>query len=1062
MATEADDTLQSFQQVELVDLISEGPIEGIIGEEKGIYLNGTPIKSSSGADNFSGYTITRKKGTQDQKYISSSIGSQSEIPVNVEVRNSASHTRQITDTKVDRVRVTLALPSLQKFEDDGDIVGNEVELQIETQYNGGGYNTVQNCKFSGKSSNAYKRDYIVPLTGDFPVDIRVTRLTSDNQSNKNQTTTNWASYTEIIDEKFRYPNSAICFLRLDSRNFSGIPKRRYHVKGLKIAIPSNASVDSDTGRVTYSGIWNGSFSSATWCADPAWALFDLMTNTRYGASIPASSLDKWDFYKVSQYCNELVPDGKGGSEARFSLNLYMHSRSEVFDAINDLSSAFRGISYYGAGSLVLNQDSPEESKYILNTSNVVNGMFTYSGSSQKVRHTTATVTWQDYNLLGETQQEYVEDADGISKYGIINKTTKAIGCYSQGQAHRFGEWILLSEQKLTETVSFSVSLESGIILAPGMVIDIADPVKSGKRMGGRISSVYSASTFNVDSDTDLDSIDLANDPVCSVLLPSGLVEKMNVRSINGKEIALTNRLSEKPQAEGVWMIETNDIEYQQFRVLHVKESDQNSYAVTALAYNSSIYDAVDRDQELSVPDISNLSAIPEPVTNVSGEEHLYQDGQTVKTAFELDWSAADNTTLYKVKYQLNNNNWIEAGSSDSSLRIEDLKVGELRTEIQATNHLGFSSPIVRNEWNLVGKTAVPEDVTGLTFEDVSPNSGRLRWDQTLALDVKVGGKVHIRHSSLTDGTGTWNNSVDLIEAIAGASTEVIIPKLAGETLVKFADDGGRFSTNATSIVIQTAAQKAETLLVKTQREDSSNFAGSKTNTEYDATLDAMQLTSSGGSINSTGSYVFENRLDLGGVFALDLERYFVTRGHRASDIIDVWPDVDARSDWDGAIIDSVNSSLSVRTTNDDPSPSGSATWTAYSDLKNGTFSGRGFEFKAVLTSGDTTENILIDELGYIAKFDQRTEQSVAKVSSGGGAKTVTFTKSFWTGTSDLGGSTTAYLPSVSVIVYGLSSGDYIDMGTVTGTQFTLTIRNSSGSAITKDFTWTAVGYGRGA
>jgi len=1069
--TEADDTLQSFQRVEVIDLISEGPIEGIVGTEEGIYLDGTPVKSSNGTSNFSGYSVEVKTGTQGQSYISRSIGSQREVNVGLAVTNATSLTRQITDTTTDRVRVTLSLPSLQKIEDDGDIVGNSVHLQIQTQYNGSGFSLEKECHFKGKSSNAYQRDYMISLTpwngqsggsSNFPVDIKVVRVTADNQTSKNQTVTNWASYTEIIDDKFRYPNSALCYLRFDSRNFSGIPKRRYLVKGLKISLPSNASVDMDTGRVTYSGIWNGSFQAAKWCADPAWALWDLMTNTRYGASIPESSLDKWDFYTISKYCNELVPNGKGGNEPRFSLNLYMNSRSEVFDAINDLSSAFRGLSYYGAGSLILNQDSPADSQYSLNPSNVVGGVFNYSGSSQKARHTTATVAWQDYDLLGEVQHEYVEDADGVSKYGIINKTTKAIGCYSQGQAHRFGDWLLLSEQNLTETVTFGVAIDSGIILSPGMIIDIADPVKSGKRRGGRISSVSSTTVFDVDSSTDLSSIDLVNNPVCSVLLPSGLIEKRDVTSIVDKTITLTSALSETPQSQGVWMIETDDIKYQKFRVISVTEGGDGTYGVTALIYNSTIYDAVDRDHELSIPDISSLSAIPSAVTNVKGEEHLYQDGESIKTAFELDWSSSDATSLYRVNYQLNDNNWISVTTSSSSIRIEKLKVGKLRTEIQATNHLGYSSPFARNEFDLEGKTASPSDVSDLTFEDISSNSGRLRWTQATDLDVKVGGKVHVRHSSLTDGSGTWNNSVDLIDSIPGISTEVIIPKLAGETLVKFADSTGNFSDNAASIVIQTPAQKAETLLVKNQREDQISptpFTGSKTNTEYDSGNDALQLTSSGGDVNSSGSYQFAEALDLGGIFSLDVQRYFVTRANRPSDSIDSWPDVDARSDWDGVIVDSVNASLFIRTTTGDPS--GSPTWSDWVILKNGTFNGRGFQFKTDLTSTDTTENILVDQLGYEARFDVRSEQSTGLTASGTSAKTVSFTKPFWTGTTDLGGSTTAYLPSISVNVFGLSSGDYIDMGTVTGSQFTLTIKNSSGSAINKNFSWTAVGYGRG-
>ena len=1061
--TEADDTLQSFQRVEVIDLISEGPIEGIVNTEKGIYLDGTPIKSSGGNSNFEGYSVETRTGTQGQGYISRSIGCQREINVGLPVTNATPLTRQISDTTTDRVRVTLSLPSLQKIEDDGDIVGNSVHLRIQLQYNGGGFNTVKNCHFNGKSSNAYQRDYVINLSGAFPVDVKVIRVTSDNQTSKNQTVTQWASYTEIIDDKFRYPNSALCYLRFDSRNFNGVPKRRYLVKGLKISLPSNASVDSNTGRVTYSGIWNGSFQAAKWCADPAWALWDLMTNTRYGASIPEASLDKWDFYSCSKYCNELVPNGSGGNEPRFSLNLYMNSRSEVFDAINDLSSAFRGISYYGAGSLILNQDRPSDSQYSLSPANVVNGVFSYSGSSQKSRHTTATVAWQDYNLLGEIQHEYVEDVDGISRYGVINKTTKAIGCYSQGQAHRFGEWLLLSEQNLTETVTFGVSIESGLVLSAGMVIDIADPVKSGKRRGGRISSVSSTTVFTVDNDTDFSSVDKANNPVCSVLLPSGLIEKKDVASISGTQITLTSALSESPQVQGVWMIETDDIKYQKFRVLNVAESGDGVYAVTAITYNDSIYNAVDRDQELSIPDISNLSAVPSAVTNVTGVEHLYQDGQNIKTAFELDWSSSDATSLYKVNYQLNNNNWIQETTTSSSLRIENLKVGTLKTEIQSTNHLGFSSPFASNTFNLLGKTAPPSDISNLTFEDISSNSARLRWDAATDLDVKVGGKVHVRHSSLTDGSGNWNNSVDLIDSIAGTSTEVIIPKLAGETLVKFADSTGNFSTNAASFVLQSPSQKAGTLLVKNQREDQISptpFTGSKTNTEYDSDLDALQLTSSGGNVNSSGSYQFVSTLDLEGIFALDLQRYFVTRGVRPSDLIDIWPDVDARSDWDGAVIDDVNASMSVRSTDDDPS--GSPSWGSWVALKNGTFSGRAFQFKTDMTSADTTENILVDQLGYEARLDVRNEQSTGLTASGTGAKTVSFAKPFWTGTTALGGSTTAYLPSVSVNVFGLASGDYIDMGTVTGSQFTITIKNSSGSAIDKNFSWTAVGYGRGA
>ena len=1061
--TEADDTLQSVQKAHVVDLLCEGEIEGIVDGEKGIYLDGTPIKSAGGQSNFVGYNVLTRNGTQGQTYISSNQGSQSEKNVNVEILNSTPVIRTVTDTTVDRVRITINIPSLQKFEDDGDIVGNEVEISIYTQSNGGGYSKKIGDKIRGKTSNAYKRDYMVSLSGNFPHDIKLVRETADNQTTKNMSRTFWSSYTEIQDEKYRYPNSALCYLRFDSRNFSGIPSRKYHVKGLKVQLPSNASVDSSSGRVTYSGTWNGSFGSAKWCSDPAWCLWDLMTDTRYGASIPASSLDKWDFYSCSKYANELVPNGKGGTEPRFSINLLLNSRDEVFNVIQELTSIFRGMAFYGAGSLTMKQDKPSDSQYLLGPANVINGIFEYSGTSQKSRHTTATVAYQDYDLLGEVKFEYVEDQEGISNYGVINKDIKAVGCYSQGQAQRMGKWLLLSEQNLTETVTFSVDISAGIVLRPGMVIDIADPVKGGKRRMGRVSTGSSTSVIIVDNDKDLADVDLSNNPTLSIMLQGGFFEKKDINSISGTTINCAGTFSQVPQQGAAWLIQTSDILSQQFRILSVSEGDQGVYSVSALKYNSSIYDAVDEGDEITERDVSNISVVPEAVTNVTGQEHLYQDGQNIKTAFDLAWSApTQSVTEFRVGYRFKDNNWVRLTTTSPSLKIKDLKVGTLRTEIRAYNYLGYGSPFASNTWTLLGKTAPPSDISNLTFEDISPNSGRLKWDATTDIDVKVGGKIHVRHSSLTDGTGNWNNSVDLIDSIAGTSTEVVIPKLAGETLVKFADSSGNFSTNAASIIIQTPSEKADTLLVKNQREDQISptpFTGSKTNTEYDSGLDALQLTSSGGAINSSGSYQFASTLDLEGVFALDLQRYFVSRGVRPSDLMDVWPDIDARSDWDGAVIDDVNASMSVRTTNDNPS--GSPTWGSWVSLKNGTFSGRAFQFKTDMTSNDTTENILVDQLGYEARLDVRSEHSTGVVASGTSAKTVTFTKPFWTGTSSLGG-VNAYLPSVSLNVTGLSSGDFIDMGTVTGTQFTVTIKNSGGSAINKNFSWTAVGYGRGA
>lgn len=1075
--TESADSLQSIQYANVLDLLCEGEIEGIENGNRGIYLDGTPVQSAGGINNFTGYTIATRNGTQAQAYISNLAGTESETGVNVEVVTATPVVRTITDSDVDRVRVTLSIPALQIIEDDGDIVGNEVQIQLQVQYNGGGYTTVIDDIIKGKTSSGYKRDYMIALSGAFPVDIKFVRVTADSTSVKNQNETYWYSYTEIIDEKLRYPNSALAYLRFDSRQFSSIPSRKYLVRGLKIQLPSNATVDTTTylGRVTYAGVWDGTFGAAQWCNDPAWCLWDLLTNTRYGASIPASSLDKYDFYSISQYCNQLVSNGRGGQEPRFSCNLLINSRDEVYNVIQEMTSLFRGIAYYGAGSLVLQQDKPTDSQYLLGPSNVIDGIFVYSGTSQKARHTTATVAWQSYDTLGEVEYEYVEDADAVAKFGIINKDIKALGCYSQGQAHRAGKWALLSEQNLTETVTFSISIDSGIILRPGMVIDIADPMKAGTRRSGRISSATTTS-ITVDSSSDL-SVTLANNPTISVLMPSGLIETKTITSISGTIISINGAFSQAPNPNSVWLIQTTDIESQQFRVLNVAESEDGIYGVTALAYNSSIYNAIESDVELTPRDISNLTEAPAAPTGITGTEYLYQDGPGVFSGFSLSWGGDINrVTEYRLKYRINNNNWIEITTGTPAAKILNTHPGLLQVEIQAYNYLNKGSSIASAQFTLLGKTALPGNVQNLTFEAINNNSGRLRWAETVDLDVKVGGKVHIRHSSLTDGTATWTNSVDLIPAKSGSATEAIIPLVEGEVLVKFEDDGGNQSANETSIIID-LPDTIDPLSVSVRREDADAppFQGSKVDVfysdEYDALtlegttlfddivdVDTLQTFDINGSIETYGTYAFANTLDLGSVFSLDLRRYFVTRGYYPADLIDFrsntvndWPD------WDGAVVDKVNAVLMMRSTPDDPA--GTPTWGAWQEFVNGTFKGRGFQFRADLYSNAVDQNILVDQLGYDATFQRRTEQSNAAIASGAGAINITFNNAFWTGTAVLGG-VNAYLPSIGITAQNMATGDYFEVTGVSGTGFTVTFKNSAGTAVDRNFNWSAVGYGK--
>ena len=1076
--TEADDTLQSVQFATVLDLISEGEIDGLDDGNKSIFLDDTPIENANGRNNFSNFSIVTRVGTQTQTHIRGDFrGTQSEQPVNAEVTFGNPVTRTITDTNVDRVRVTLTIPSLRRITDEGNILGNRVTIKIKVQYNGGGFNDVIEDRVGGKSSARYQRDYMVALDGAFPVDIRMVRVSEDETSTRRASSTFFQSYTEIIDEKLRYPNSALVGLRFDSRQFGSIPSRKYLIRGIKVKIPSNATVDTTThlGRISYSGVWDGTFQAATWTSDPAWCLYDLLINDRYGAGVPEDTLDKYDFFAISKYCRVLVDDGKGGREPRFSLNILINSRDEVYNVIQQLTAIFRGIAYYSAGSLVLLQDKPTDAQYLLGPSNVVDGTFSYSGSAQKSRHTVAVVAWQSYDTRGDVEYEYVEDHAAVAKYGIIKKEIKALGCYSQGQAHRLGKWALLSEQNLTETCEFAVAIESGIILRPGMVVDIADPMRGGTRRSGRVSSA-TTTVVTIDSDTDL-SVNLSNSPTLSVLLPTGLVETKTISSISGAAITVSSAFSEAPNAAAVYLIQTSDIESQQFRVLSVAEASDGVYGVSAIAYNESIYDAIEEDVSLTTRDINNLSGTPAAPEGLTGTEFLYEEGQTVHTGFDLSWTHERvNVNDFRVKYRIDDDNFRGLNTNNPSITLRALRAGTLSVEVVARNYLRKQSTIARATFELVGKTAVPGDVQNLSIEPISANSARLRWDQTVDLDVRVNGLVHIKHSNLTDGTATWPNSVDLIPAVAGNSTEAIVPLVAGEIFAKFEDDLGNKSTNATSVIMQLPDTLGR-LAVQTRREDldSPPFQGNKTGCFYDEGLDALIIDGDEniddqadfdeissfdtlGDILSSAEYEFVNTLDLGARFSLDLQRRFVTRAFFPSDLIDSrTANVDTWNDFDGTEADAVNAALYLRSTNDDPS--GSPTYGAWQEFVSGTFEARAFQFKAELQSSDIAQNILIDELGYEATFQRRQENSNGTIASGTSTKSVTFDKAFFTGSAALGG-TNAYLPSVAVTVQNLGNGERLNVSNVSATGFDVDILNSSDANVDRNFTYAAVGYGR--
>lgn len=1092
------DTLASKQYATFVDLISEGEIEGFPSARaytrgtadynrallKDVFLNGTQILRQ-GADatnpqsadyNFQNVTLQARYGTQAQSYMTGFSDIERETNVQVKVEQATPVTRTITDTTVNAVRVTIAVPRLEQYTNEGDVRGTNLNLRIQVQYNGGGYTTVVDDTISGRTADQYQKDYKVQLSGAFPVDVRVVRVTADSGDTNLLNDFYWSSFTEITEQKLRYPNSALVAMRLDAEQFSSIPARTYRVRGIKVPIPSNGTVNQTTGAISYAGAWDGTFAAAAWTSDPAWILYALLTNTRWGLGdhISASQLDKFAFYSASQYASSTVDDGFGGTEPRFSCNALIQNQEEAYKLINDLCSCMRVMPYWSTGSLTISQDKPVDASYLFTLANVSSDGFSYVGSDLKTRHTVAIVSYLDLTTQ-DVAYEIVEDKDAIAKYGVVSTSVKAFACTSRGQAARLGEWLLYTEQQEGEVVQFKTSVDAGVLVRPGQVIEIADPVKAGVRRGGRIASA-TTTVITVDDTAETDLV-TSGSATLSVILPNGTVETKAISSIAGAAITVASAFSTAPNANSVWVLSNSTVQTSTWRVLTVAEVDRTQYEVTAIAYNSSKYDYVERGFKLQTRDITQLNEPRPAPSNLSASETIYESNGQVKVKLIVSWRAVVGVSEYQVQWRPVNGNWSSTIVPRNDYEILDTTAQTYEIRVYSLN--GSRTPSTSPaslSYAAVGKTAVPGNVQNLTFEAISNNSGRLRWSATTDLDVKIGGRVHIRHSSLTDGSATWSNSVDLVEAKAGSATEAIIPLVEGEVLVKFEDDGGRQSASETSVIID-LPDAIDPLTIQTRREDQDSppFQGTKTTVFYSDEFDALTLDGSSlfdsvadvdllasfdvmGDVSSSGTYAFANTLDLGAVFSLDLRRYFVTRGYLPGDLIDSRTNqVDDWADWDGAVVNKVNAKLMLRSTNDNPG--GSPTWGTWQEFANGTFKARAFQFRADLTSSAIDQNILIDELGYSATFQRRTEQSATAVSSGAGAKSITFANAFWTGTASLGG-LNAYLPSIGITAQNLGSGEYFEVTSVSSTGFTVTFRNSGGTAIDRNFNWSAVGFGK--
>ncbi|HCM9586100.1 TPA: phage tail protein [Enterobacter hormaechei subsp. steigerwaltii] len=735
--TEQPDDLQSVAKAKILVALGEGEFAGQL-TAKDIYLDGTALENADGSQNFSGVTWEFRAGTQAQKYIQGIPGTENEINVGTEVSSATAWTRTFTNTQLSAVRLRLKWPSLFKQEDDGDLVGYSVNYAIDLQTDGGTWQTVLNTSVTGKTTSGYERSHRIDLPqAGSTWTIRLRKITSDANSAKIGDTMMLQSFTEVIDAKLRYPNTALLYIEFDSSQFNGsIPQISCEPRGRVIRVPD--TYDPETR--TYSGTWAGTFKWA-WTDNPAWIFYDLVVSDRFGLGdrLTTANIDKWTLYQVAQYCDQMVPDGKGGSgtEPRYTCNVYIQERNDAYTVLRDFAAIFRGMTYWGDDQIVALADMPRDVDFTYTHANVIDGRFTYSSSTTKNRYTNALVSWSDPDNAYSDAMEPVFEQALVARYGFNQLEITAIGCTRQSEANRKGRWGLLTNNK-DRVVTFNVG-EDGNIPQPGYVIAVADRNLSGRDLGGRISAV-NGRVLTLDRAPDASAADRM-----IVNLPSGVSQSRTIQSITGNKVTVTTAYSETPVAEAVWVIESDELYAQQYRVITVTDNNDGTFTIVGANHDPDKFDRIDTG---AIIDQRPVSVIPPgnqspPANIVISSFSVVQQNISVET-MRVSWDQAQNAIAYEAQWRRKDGNWVNVPrSSTTSFDVPGIYAGRYLVRVRAINAAEISSGWgYSEEKTLTGKVGNPPKPVGFIASDNVVFGIELSWgfpantDDTLKTEIQ--------------------------------------------------------------------------------------------------------------------------------------------------------------------------------------------------------------------------------------------------------------------------------------------------------------------------------------
>lgn len=700
--TEQPDDLQSVAKAKILIALGEGEFAGGL-TGKDIYLDGTPLENADGSQNFSGVAWEFRPGTQAQSYIQGIPGTENEISVGTEVSSQTAWTHTFTNTQLSAVRVRLKWPSLMKQEDDGDVVGNTVKYAIDLQTDGGAWQTVLETAVSGKTTSGYERSHRIDLPqAGSTWTLRLRKISPDANSVKIGDVMTLQSYTEVIDAKLRYPHTALLYIEFDSSQFNGsIPQISCEPRGRVIRVPDNYNPETRE----YNGTWSGGFKWA-WTDNPAWIYYDIVVSDRFGLGdrLTSANISKWALYPIAQYCDQLVPDGRGGDgmEPRYICNVYVQERNDAYTVLRDFAAIFRGMTCWSGEQIIVQADMPRDVDFNYTRANIL-GSPRYSSSTSKARYTNALVSWSDPDNAYADAMEPAFIPELVSRYSFNQLEVTAIGCTRQSEAHRKGLWGILTNNK-DRMVEIDVGLD-GRIPQPGYIIGLGDERLAGRVNGGRISAV-NGRVITLDRDIDAKEGDRLH-----LNLPSGISQARTIQSVNGRrQVTVTTEYSETPEAECVWIVEYTDLVPQQYRVIGVKDNNNGTLTITGVAHDPDKFARIDTGAIIDQRPVSVLPAGNQspPDDIVITSRSVVNQGISVET-MQVNWSAVSGAISYEAQWRRNDGNWINVPrSSTTSFEVSGIYAGRYLVRVRAINAAEISSGwAYSEEKTLTGKVGEP-------------------------------------------------------------------------------------------------------------------------------------------------------------------------------------------------------------------------------------------------------------------------------------------------------------------------------------------------------------------